>query len=253
MTFSITVLGASGTYPAAGAACSGYLLRSESTSIWLDCGSGTFAHLQEYIALDELDGIVCSHSHPDHWLELPLAINALRYYLHRFDAGIPLLWTAHTAELFALVSGGPPEPTFASQVVDERSTARIGDIDLRFARTDHPVETLSVRADCGGRSIAYSADTGDAWELTSLGPGVDVAVIEATLDEDEAGIVQHLTGSEAGAKAKRAGVGQLVLTHLAPGADPDTRVTAAAEHFDGPIAVARTGERFWTRGLDDET
>lgn len=241
---TITVLGSSGTYPGAGTACSGYLLRSGTTAVWLDCGSGSLANLQRHVALDDLDGIVCSHSHPDHWLDLPVAVNGLRYGLHRPDAGIPLLWTAETEELFGLVSGHPPEPTFAARVVDESAVERIGDIDLRFSRTDHPVETLAVRADAGGRSIAYSADTGANWELASLGSGIDLAVVEATLDEADAGVVQHLTAGEAAAQAARAGVAGLVLTHLAPGSDPDERRAVAAATYDGPVAVARTDERY---------
>jgi ribonuclease BN (tRNA processing enzyme) len=244
MSLTITVLGSSGTYPAAGTACSGYLLRSDTTSVWLDCGTGSLANLQRHVPLDQIDGIVCSHSHPDHWLELPVAVNALRYGLGRPKAMIPLYWTAQTAELFGIVSGHPPKPTFDDHVVDETSTARIGDIDLRFSRTDHPVETLAVRADAGGRSIAYTADTGNAWELASLGEGIDVAVVEATLDEAEAGVVQHLTASQAGAQATRAGVAALVLTHLAPGSDPAARSAAAATSFDGPIAVATIDERY---------
>ena len=244
MTLSITVLGSSGTYPANGTACSGYLLRTSTTTVWLDCGSGSLANLQGHVDLARVDGIVCSHSHPDHWLELPLAVNALRYYLDRFEARIPLHWTEETGALFETVSGHAPTPTFEPTVIDERSDVRIGDIDLTFSRTDHPVETLAVRADAGGRSIAYSADTGNAWELASLGPGIDLAVIEATLDEHEAGTVQHLTASEAGAQAATAGVAGLVLTHLAPGSDPQARMAAAATTFDGPITVARTDERY---------
>ena len=244
MSLTITVLGASGTYPAPGTACSGYLLRSTSTSVWLDCGSGSLANLQRHVDLVDLDGVICSHSHPDHWLELPLAVNALRYGLDRFDAHLPLYWTAGTAELFGIVSGRPPTPTFEPQVIDERSTVTIGDIDFSFSRTDHPVETLAVRADAEGRSIAYSADTGNGWDLASLGEGIDLAIVEATLDEDEAGKVQHLTASEAGAQATRAGVAGLVLTHLAPGSDPDARAAAAASAYDGPITVARIDERY---------
>jgi ribonuclease BN (tRNA processing enzyme) len=244
VTLSITVLGSSGTYPGPGEACSGYLLRSSSTTVWLDCGTGTLANLQRHVSLADVDGIVCSHSHPDHWLELPVAVNALRYGVGRPKARLPLYWTAQTAKRFEAVSGGPPEPTLAAEVIDERSSVRIGDIDLSFSRTDHPVETLAVRADAGGRSIAYTADTGNGWELASLGSGIDVAVVEATLDEDEADVVQHLTGSQAGAQAARAGVARLVLTHLPPGSDPDARTAAAAAAFDGPIAVARTDERY---------
>ena len=241
---SITVLGSSGTYPAPGTACSGYLLRTGTTTVWLDCGSGSLANLQRHVDLADLDAIVCTHSHPDHWLELPLAVNALRYGIGRPEAGIPLYWTAETAELFTSVSGRPPEPTFSAQVIDAASSVAAGDITFRFSRTDHPVETLAVRADAGGRSIAYSSDTGNGWELSSLGRGIDVALVEATLDETDADAVQHLTARQAGSQAARAGVAALVLTHLAPGADPAARVAEAATAYDGPIAVASIDERY---------
>jgi ribonuclease BN (tRNA processing enzyme) len=238
---SVTVLGCSGTYAGAGGACSGYLLRSASTSIWMDCGAGSLGNLQRHVPLLELDGIVVSHSHPDHWLELPVVLNALRYGLGAPDLGLPLLWTRRTAEQFAAIASDPA-PTFAPQVIDERSTATIGDIDLRFSRTDHPVETLAIRAERGDRSIVYSADTGSAWRLASLGAGIgrpiDRAIVEATLDESEADVVQHLTASQAGRQAAEAGVASLLLTHLAPGSDADARRADAARAFDGPIAVA---------------
>lgn len=244
MGLSLTVLGCSGTYPAAGTACSGYLLRSASTSVWLDCGGGTLAALQAHVALTDLDGIVCSHAHPDHWLELPVAVNALRYGLDRFDAGLPVYWTAETAELFHAVSGRDPAPTFDSRVIDETARATIGDIELRFSRTDHPIETLAVRADSDGRSIAYTADTGDAWELSSLGADIDLALVEATLDEADEGVVQHLSGRQAGGQAARADVAGLVLTHLAPGSDPDARRAAAAAVYEGPIVLAEPNQTY---------
>src|SRR5262249_22663217 len=63
----LTVLGCSGSFgaPPAGA-CSGYLVRHGSTAIWMDCGNGTFAHLQEHVSVDELDAVVITHEHPDH-------------------------------------------------------------------------------------------------------------------------------------------------------------------------------------------
>lgn len=240
----LTVLGASGTFPAAGTACSGYLVRTPTTVVWLDCGTGTLANLQEHVSLADLDGIVVSHSHPDHWLELPVAVNALRYGLGHPNAGIPLYWTAATAELFNVVSGHPPEPTFRSEVIDASARVTIGDIEFRFSRTDHPVETLAVRADAGGRSLAYSADTGNGWELSSLGTGIGLAVVEASLDEADVDVVQHLTARQAGSQAARAGVAGLLLTHLVPGSDPATRKAEAATAYDGPIAVAQTHERY---------
>ena len=244
MSLAVTILGCSGTYAGPGGACSGYLFQSETTNVWLDCGPGTLANLQRHIDLVDLHGIVCTHSHPDHWAELPVVANALRYGVDRFDAELPLVWTAETALMFSAVSHRPPEPTFVSTVVDRDSRVTIGDIDLSFSQTDHPVETLAVRADSGGSSIAYSADTGNDWSLASLGKGIDIALVEATMDAKSE--VQHLTAAQAGSQAREAGVAALVLTHLAPGSDPEARRREAATAFDGPIAVAEIDERYET-------
>lgn len=242
MSLSVTILGCSGTYAGPGGACSGYLLRTDRTCVWVDCGPGTLARLQQHVGLDELDGIVVSHSHPDHWLELPVVHNALRFGAELPERNLPVLWTRHTAELFAAVKGDGPEPTFSPQIVDEHTSARIGDIDLRFSRTDHPVETLAVRADAGGRSLAYSSDTGPGWALSSLGRDIDLAIVEATLDEEQAGTVQHLTGRQAGSQAVEAHVASLLLTHVMPAGDPQRRLRAAAEVYDGNIDLARIDE-----------
>ena len=244
---SVTVLGCSGTYAGPGGACSGYLVRTASTSIWMDCGAGTLANVQRHVRLQDLDGIVVSHSHPDHWLELPVLANALRYGVGVPDLGLPLLWTAGTAELYAAIASDPGG-TLATRVIDEHSTATIGDIDLSFSRTDHPVETLAIRAEHEGRSIVYTADTGNAWRLASLGPDlgrtIDLAIVEATLDESDVDVVQHLTASQAGRQAAEAGVATLVLTHLAPGSDPEARRSDAARAFAGPIEVAAIDATF---------
>ena len=245
---SITVLGCSGTYAGAGGACSGYLLRTSTTTVWVDCGPGTLANVQCHVELTELDALVISHSHPDHWLELPVLANALRYGVDAADLGLRLLWTERNAELMRCLSGARLAPTFAPEVVADGHRATVGDIELRFARTDHPVETLAVRADAGGRAIAYSADTGPRWSLSSLGDGVDLAVLEATLDEHEAGQVQHLTGRQAGRIAADGAARSLLLTHLAPGTDPARRAAEAAEAFDGPIEVAETHRTYIAGG-----
>lgn len=245
---ALTVLGCSGTWAGRDGACSGYLLRTATTAIWMDCGTGSLGNLQRHVDLLDLDAIVVSHSHPDHWLELPVVLNALRYGLDAAHRELPVLWTAETARFFDAVSSSHPFPTFAPQVIDETSRATIGDIDLRFSRTDHPVETLAVRAEHGGRSIVYSSDTGDGWPLASLGADLDLpielAVVEATLDEAQRNVVQHLTARQAGEQAAKAGVASLVLTHLAPGSDPEARRAEAAAVFDGPVEVAEIDRTF---------
>ena len=48
MGVELTVLGCSGSYGApAGGACSAYLVRAGDATIWMDCGNGSFANLQQ--------------------------------------------------------------------------------------------------------------------------------------------------------------------------------------------------------------
>ena len=244
MGLTVTVLGCSGTYATAGNACSGYLVQSDRTAVWVDAGPGTLANLQEHVALTDLDALVLSHSHPDHWLELPVLRNALKY---RFGVeGLRVLGTARTLELAEVVCESGVAPTFAWEVVADGSAAVVGDIDLRFSRTDHPVETLAVRLAADGRTMAYSADTGPAWSLTSLDPegaGFDLVLYEATLDPDEEGAVQHCSAAQAVAIAASSGVRHLVLTHLMEGT-ADARLREAGALYAGPLDTARPHARY---------
>lgn len=244
MALSVTVLGCSGTYASAGQACSGYLVRSDSTAIWLDCGPGTLGNIQEHVDLSELDAVVVSHSHPDHWLELPVLRNALKYILG--IGCLRVLGTAETKDQLDVLCSDGVEPTFLWETVTDGAHAMVGDIDLRFSRTDHPVETLGVRLSAGGRTLGYTADTGPAWSLSALdadGSGFDLALCEATLEHALEGSVQHCSARQASSMAARSGVRHLVLTHLMAGTG-DARRREAAEEFDGQISIATIHERF---------
>src|SRR5919202_2394848 len=80
---NVTVLGCSGSYQGPAGACSGYLVDDGTTRLWLDAGAGTLAQLQTHIEPGELDAIVLSHEHPDHWSDLEGWHNVLRFVLVR--------------------------------------------------------------------------------------------------------------------------------------------------------------------------
>lgn len=243
MGLTITVLGCSGSYPGPGVAASSYLVRSDRTTVWLDAGPGSLVNLQLHVGLDALDAVVLTHAHVDHWLDVRPLHTALSYFLG--IEGLPVYGTAETLGLVSHLTAGHLDPSFAWATITAEERLRIGDLDLRFARTDHPVETLATRVDGpGDRSLAYSADTGPAWSMATLGMGINLALVEATLHADDEGSFQHLSGREAGALATSAGVERLLLTHLPPGADADERRRQAASMFDGPVELATVNERY---------
>lgn len=238
----LTVLGCCGSYAAPGGACSGYLVQGGGVDLWLDAGPGTLANLQRHIDLDDLDGIVLTHAHPDHWVDVLPFHNVVRYIRKR--SGLPVWSTRRVRELAEAVNGNLTHAV-DWHVVDASSHVELGGLRLSFSRTDHGPETLAVRVDeVGGPSLGYTADTGPAWSLTGLGTGLDAALVEASLTVDLEGTVQHLSGRQAGRTATEAGVRRLLLTHIQPGTDADRQVADARTTYDGPIEAVETNATY---------
>ena len=245
MAFEVVVLGASGTCPAPGAACSGFLLRSGGAELWLDAGPGTFTNLQSVCGFTGLQGLVLTHMHLDHVVDVYPLYHWIRFGrtnpgITSLDVHAPPGTEAHLAQLLTPYGAGTFRGHLAFGDIGARAPLRIGPFTLTFARTAHPVETYAVRAEAEGRSLVYTADTGPSDDVAELARGAGLLLAEATFQEavNPAPDV-HMTGAEAGALAAAAGAGRLVLTHIPPGLDPAVSARQAAEAYDGEILVAR--------------
>jgi len=238
---TLTVLGSDGSYPGPGGACSGYLLRDAGTTLWIDSGSGTLANLQRHVGLRDVDAIVLSHEHPDHWSDIEGYWVASTYGEEK-RRGIPVFATAGVRAK----TTGPMEPTFEWCIVGDGAEAVVGGLRLRFSRTDHLVETMALRVDGDGSSFLYSADTGPAWSPSALvdGDGVDLFLCEASYTSDKAGAPGHLTAAQAGEMAQKAGARRLVLTHFWPTIDRSRSAEEAAATFGRPVDVAVPNEEY---------
>jgi ribonuclease BN (tRNA processing enzyme) len=211
-------------------------------NLWLDAGPGTLANLQRHLDLDALDGVLITHAHPDHWVDLLPFHNVVRYIRKR--SGLPVWSPRKVLDLTQAVNGDIGH-AFDWHVIDAHSHAELGGLRLSFARTDHPPETLAVRIEeVGGSTFAFSSDTGPKWALTDLGSGFDAALVEASMPVSMEGTVQHLSGRQAGALATAAGVRRLLLTHLQPGVDADEQLADARTTFAGPAEVVSTNATY---------
>ena len=238
MGLSLTVLGCSGPYAPPGGACSGYLVDDGETRLWVDAGPGTLANLQRHVAFDAVDALFLSHEHPDHWTDLEGFFNVCRFVAER--EGVPIYAPAGLRER----TYADTEPIFDWHEVADGDRVQVGTLELRFSRTDHGPETLAVRVDGDGRSLGYSADTGPAWSLEALGPGLDLALCEAAIPSSGEGSLQHLSARQAGRTAAAAGAGRLLLTHLWPTLDPAASLAEGAEAFGNEVALAAVNERY---------
>ncbi len=237
------VLGANGTYPTAGRPTAGYLLSHDETRVWIDAGSGTFGGLLELMDPVDLDALIISHLHVDHCADVFPLYHYLRFGPVEREP-LPLILPAGAVDRLDsfLDSGGGSHLADAFDLVTP-GTAPLerGSMTLRFGSADHPVPTLQVRVEAGGRSFAYSADTGTGSKLTSLAGGANTLLCEASFQGSDKPAPHHLTASEAGEIAEKAGVERLILTHLMPTLDPQQSITEAAAHFGGDVMMAGPG------------
>jgi ribonuclease BN (tRNA processing enzyme) len=236
---SLTVLGCDGSYPGPGGAGSGYLVRAGGINVWVDAGPGTLANLQNVITIEEIDAIVISHQHVDHWSDLEHLAVASHYIIQRPD--IPLYCVTDVTDMMRI---GPAAKSLVWNRITADSRVGIGPMTFTFSRTDHPVDTLAVRVDSGGRSLGYSADSGPGWGLSELGPDLDLALCEATFLADREGTLPHMSARQAGESARAAGVGRLVLTHLLARTDREAAIDEGVTAFGRPVELAEIGKRY---------
>lgn len=230
----LTVLGCSGSYGApAGGACSGYLVRAGRTAIWLDCGNGTLPALAHHVPIDAIDAVVVSHGHPDHWLDLCGLHVAYKY---GYGRQVPVLSAPGVDEpLRSLV--GDWSGQFTWTTIDDRSVHEVGDLTLRFARTDHPVPTFAVEIAGDDKRLVYTADTGPGWSPTVFDPA-DLLVIEASYQDAHGGHPVHLTARQAGTLARDAGARRTMITHVWPQLDPAVSVAEATAAYGREVMLA---------------
>ena len=243
---ALTVLGCSGSYAAAGQACSGYLVQSSSTTLWVDCGPGTLANVQNHVGLHDIDAIVISHHHPDHCAELPVIYNAYKYF-----TDVKRIRAVGTADVRRVTDAFQPNrdsgDLFDWEIVSDGDIAQIGNIRLSFSQTDHPVETLAMLFQCDDASIVYTSDTGRGWSLARLGHEPDIVLGEGTLiGATDNPAIPHISCAHLAADANKVGAKRLVVTHVPPGSDPSKHLEEAASVFDGNVELAATGRTFST-------
>ena len=237
-SLAVTVLGADGSYPGPGGACSGYLVGAGDTLVWLDAGTGTLANLQRHADLGQVDAIVLSHAHADHWTDIEGYYVACRYFLGR--RRVPVY---APPGLRQLPRGVDDDGTFVWHEIEDGSQVEVGPLRMRFSRTDHPVETLAVRVESGGRALGYSADTGPAWSLGELGP-LDLALVEASFLAPHEGRARHLSARQAGMAARQAGARRLVITHISPTVERAAAQAEAESSFGQPVDAALVSARY---------
>lgn len=240
----MTVLGSCGAWPAAGRACSGYLIEEDGFHLLVDPGYATLPRLLRHVSAADVDAVLVSHGHPDHCADLnPL----LRARALNQDSVPKLPVHALPGSLdrvLALDRPGMLEDALTMRAFTVGGRFEIGPFTVDTWALPHFVPNAGLRLTGGGHVLAYTGDTGPCRELVELARDADLFLAEATYpDQVPPEDARFLSSArQAGEYASRAGAGRLMLTHLWPGTLPAMALRAARETYDGEVKVATEDE-----------
>jgi ribonuclease BN (tRNA processing enzyme) len=218
----ITFVGTSDAFGAGGRRQSAVLLRGQSGGALIDCGTTTGSGLRELgVAIEEIDVILISHFHADHFGGIPLLLLGALYEENRKRAlqiaGPPGI-EARVRRLADAMGHGfegrawefPIE--FAELPAGVRR--EIGPLQIRTFATHHNPDASphGLLIDTDDVRIAYSGDTGWFDGLPRQVAGYDVFICECTYHRS--GFDYHLSHEQLVKHRDSFDCGRIILTHL---------------------------------------
>ena len=248
------MLGKSPAMPDAGGAQSGYLITHAGFSLLLDCGSGVFAKLRAYADPAAVDAVLISHLHADHMLDLVPFSFALANGLIAEQPRKPALWAPRgAAAAFASYTEAVGmedqiNDGFSVHEYDSGRQLELGPFAVSWREVPHyiPAWGCDLRS-ADGRRVTFGGDCGPNDAIVELARDTDLLMLEATegpgphVGDDARG---HLTATEAGELARRAGAKRRLLTHYSDLLDPEQLRSAAERTFGGSVEMASEQSRY---------
>lgn len=256
---SITSLGTVSPYPTKNKNCSGYLIKYGDRKILLDCGHGASSLMNFPEDLINLD-IIISHLHVDHYADI-LAIAQTAYVYKRLgfinnDINIYLPGNDQIDYSYYEDNGWddiekkyskkhtlPYEyiksfEEFCPIKIHDIKEIEEEDLQIKFLRVSHPIETYASRIYTPFGDIVYSADTGTDNKLREFASNCDLFICESTFLRGQCRAENnHLFAYEAAEIAKDANVKKLLLTHFWPELDKELYVNEAKSIFKNTEAA----------------
>jgi ribonuclease BN (tRNA processing enzyme) len=180
----VTVLGGCGAWPAAGQACSGYLVEHEGFRLLLDPGYATLPQLLKDTAAEQVDAVLASHGHPDHCADLNPLLRARALGevpppalpVHTLPGAMDAVLALDDPRLLAAYTGDTgPSPDIVTMARDADillAEATVPDHGLR-ARDAPYLSTARQAGEYGARADAKRL------VLTHLWPGTDPSAARA--------------------------------------------------------------------------
>ena len=220
---AVTVLGAGDAFASGGRFQAGYVIESGGSRILMEAGPTLLPALKRSrIDAADLDFVLISHLHGDHFAGLPFLMLEYMWESPRkrmLTIAGPRRLEQRTRALFHNMYPGMNTHPLMRKIrfleLEVGRTARVGAARVSTIRTPHtkPDISLALRVNIGGKSLAFSGDTGWTDELPGFSAGADLFLCECTYFES-AHLDFHLNYPIIERNRGRFTAKRMILTHL---------------------------------------
>jgi ribonuclease BN (tRNA processing enzyme) len=199
-------------------------LQGDECVALVDCGATSLTAMKaQHLDPGEVDAVVLSHLHGDHFGGLPFLV--LDGQFTRRARPLTVLGPTGTGErLHAAMETLFPGSTavnrrYALRIIELEGAGRrveVGPLTVRSWQVDHAsgAPALALQAHLAGATFGYSGDTAWTDALFEAAEGTDVFACEAyTYDKP---VRYHLDLADLRAHGDQLATGRLILTHLGP-------------------------------------
>ncbi|MFW6023011.1 MAG: MBL fold metallo-hydrolase [Halanaerobiaceae bacterium] len=236
----LTILGSRAAYSNKNEGCSGYLIQEGDFNLLLDCGSGTISALQNYIELTELDNVILSHYHPDHYSDISI-----------LQHGIMIESMVNNEKNHIYIYGHQDDELFNKLTYKDYTTGKsyqedkplqLGPLTITFLKTHHSAIGYAMKISNGKKEIVYTSDTAYFDDLVSFSENVDLLLAESSLyPETDGQQMGHMNSTDSANLARNANSKKLILTHLPNYGDNQELLKNAMKIFPGNVKLAYSG------------
>jgi len=248
----VRILGSGTAIPSVRRGSPGLLVRAAGKTLLVDCGSGSLrAAAAAGVSPGDIDGVLLTHFHHDHTMDLRALLFALRNPCYAGRRPLAVAAPEGIRRLldqwFRADDGDWMRPKdYRLDVLElgEGPHDVLG-LNVTAIRVDHTPVSLAYRIaeEPDGPVVAVSGDTAMCEGIIEAGRGADLFILECACP-DSAPCGKHLTPSLAAEVAAATNPGLLFLTHFYPAVEQEPIEEVVARAWPGEVRLAADGMEY---------